>query len=202
MTRPSSKPSPADAPLVHQRLGVLVGFLGRDPVVDDLAVDHDLGAGSRLDRVDRRLSFGDRCRREDAGLVVDGTVDLRIGERRPGFGARLDRPGSRSAVEAVHDLDEPTEGRGSWIAAREARAHPVGDDSVRFDLRAGQRLRRSRLPPRRRSRRVRRRPRARWPARGPSPRRPRRAIDARLSGCRLGVQIEGPGHNDDVDLVD
>ncbi len=46
---------PPDAPLVHEGLGVGVGLLGRDPVVDDLAVDDDLGAGPRLDRVDRRL---------------------------------------------------------------------------------------------------------------------------------------------------
>ena len=75
---------PADAPLVDQRLGVAVGLLGRDAVVDDLGVDDDLGAGPLLDRVDRRLGRGDRLRREDAGVVVDRPVDLRVGNGGPG----------------------------------------------------------------------------------------------------------------------
>jgi hypothetical protein len=49
-------PGAADAPLVHERLGVGVGVVGRDVVATEgLRVDHDLGLGLRLDGVDDLL---------------------------------------------------------------------------------------------------------------------------------------------------
>ncbi len=75
---------PADAPLVHQGPGIRLGLVARHAVVDDLAVDDDLGAGSSLDALDRGLGRRDRGRVEDAGRVVDPLVRHRIGVGRPG----------------------------------------------------------------------------------------------------------------------
>ena len=51
-----------DAPLVHQGGGVALGLLGRDVVASEgLGVDHDLGLGLRLDRVDDRLGLALRA---------------------------------------------------------------------------------------------------------------------------------------------
>ncbi len=49
MTSPSSKPAAADAPLVHEREGVLLGCRLVDAEAGDLRVDGDLGAGPLLD---------------------------------------------------------------------------------------------------------------------------------------------------------
>ena len=58
MTSPSFEPDPADAPLVHERLGVGLGLLGRDVVAaETLRVDHDLGLRLGLDRVDDELGL-------------------------------------------------------------------------------------------------------------------------------------------------
>ena len=84
IARPSSKPAPTDAPLVDERPRVCLGLLGRDAVVDELRVDHDLGCRPLLDGIDGRLGVRDRRRREDAGRVVDGLALDRRRERRTG----------------------------------------------------------------------------------------------------------------------
>jgi len=76
----------ADALLVHERQGVVVGQLDRVALRLDLGVDGHLGARSSFDRLDRLLSFRDGPGREDAGVVVDTL---------PGDGIRVWRPGGR-----------------------------------------------------------------------------------------------------------
>ena len=100
---------PPDAPLVDQCAGLGLGLLGRQAVrAAVLRVDDDLGAGPRLDLVDRRLGRDDRLRAEDAGLVVDGAVGLGVRERRAGRGpGRAIRSPPASALErAADDLCE------------------------------------------------------------------------------------------------
>ena len=74
----------ADAPLVHQLLGVGLGRRGVLGARRLLRVDDDLGAGPLLDRVDHRLDLGHRGAAEHARRVVDGLVVDGIRERRAG----------------------------------------------------------------------------------------------------------------------
>ncbi len=89
--QPVVEPGPADAPLVHQRARLGLGLLGRRILAAVLGVDHDLGAGPRLDRVDRRLGLDDRVAGQDPGVVVDRPVDLGFRERRAGRWADVRR---------------------------------------------------------------------------------------------------------------
>ena len=97
---------PPDAPLVHQRGGVGLGFGGRDVVATEgLGVDDDLGLGLGLDRVDDLLGLTLGRRRQDLGVVVDGLVVDRLGEwRSRGRGVtateRPRRPGRRRGRRA------------------------------------------------------------------------------------------------------
>ncbi len=138
---------PADAPLVHQRLSVAVGLVGRDPVVADLAVDDDLGTGPGFDRVDRRLGVRDRLLREHAGLVVDRAVGLGVRERRPGGDAvrgglaRAAAATNRSdARERGDDPAERLDRRRTRRARLERRADVVADELAGIEADAGQRV--------------------------------------------------------------
>ncbi len=88
IARPSSKPSPSDAPLVDQRARSRLGLGGRHAIVDRLRVDDDLGAGALLDGIDGGLGPDDRVRREDLRLVVHRPADLGLRERRAGLDDR------------------------------------------------------------------------------------------------------------------
>ena len=96
----------SDAPFVHQppRIGQvrIVPHGRRHP-----GVDHQLGAGAVLDRVDPRLEQRLRLRVEGAGLVVDRLVDDRIGERQA------------AAAEGANRERQAELGK---------RQHPDGDD--------------------------------------------------------------------------
>ena len=108
------EPASTDAPLVDERPGVCLGLLGRDAVVDELRVDHDLGRRPCLDRIDGRLGVLDRGRREDAGRVVHGLALDRRRERRTG-GRRHERQrqdgrdGDRSGDRATETSTDTAE---------------------------------------------------------------------------------------------
>ncbi len=117
---------PPDTPLVHQGCGVGLGLLGRDVVAaEGLGVDHDLGLGLRLDRVDDRLGLALRGRREDVGVVVDRLAVDGFGEGRTSsrWGGRC-RNG-RTGGKRDHPQDGGDEGEGAARsmhgAHREAR---------------------------------------------------------------------------------
>ena len=99
MTRPSLKPGAPDAPLVHQRARLRLGLLGRRVLAAVLGVDDDLGAGPRLDGVDRRLRVGDRRR----------PTGCRRSRRRPGRSrapGRAGRAAARRRRRAAADAGE------------------------------------------------------------------------------------------------
>ena len=115
-----------DTPLVHQGCGVAFGLLGRDVVAaEGLGVDHDLGLGLRLDRVDDRLGLALRRRREDVGVVVDGLAVDGFGERRTGSrrGGRCRNGGTGGKRDDPQDGGDEGEGaaRSMHGAHREAR---------------------------------------------------------------------------------
>ena len=115
-----------DTPLVHQGCGVAFGLLGRDVVAaEGLGVDHDLGLGLRLDRVDDRLGLALRGRREDVGVVVDGLAIDRFGEGRTGSrrGGRCRNGGTGGKRDDPQDGGNEGEGaaRSMHGAHREAR---------------------------------------------------------------------------------
>src|SRR4029079_15031972 len=95
-------------------------------VVDGLRIDDDFRTSPRLDRVDGRLGLDDLRWREDAGVVVDRPVDLRIRERRARwdplvFGRRLRRTtaGARGTDRRLHDLAERRQQRVIELLVRE-----------------------------------------------------------------------------------
>ena len=138
---PVVEPGPPDAPLVDERAGARLGLLRGHAVVDDLAVDGDLGAGPLLDGVDGRLGLGDGRRRRTR----------RRSRRRPG-----PRPGRGTADRAV----------GRRPVARVARGSPGRSGSGSSDRVSRMTSDRptmtavSRSPPRRRTRR----PARGWPS--------------------------------------
>ena len=144
----------ADAPLVDERQRVALGLLGRGGV-DDLRVDHHLGLRPLLDAIDGLLDRSDRLGLEDAGEVVDGPVDLRLRERRPGrwrIGGRarvrggtagqlaLSSISGRATATIVAALRSPASRTGSTLSTMIAVRTSSGTNS----LNAGLRHRRSR----------------------------------------------------------
>ncbi len=118
---------PPDAPLVDQRPGAHLGLVLGHPEVDELAVDDDLGGRPRLDGVDRPLRVDDGRRREDARVVVDRPVDLRLGERRPGPELRPGRLGGLAGWDPVErgvdDLGQGRQQRVVEVAVGQQRQH-------------------------------------------------------------------------------
>ena len=119
----------ADVPLVHERARPRLGLRLARRAAQQLAEDHDLGAGPRLDPVDDRLGVHDRVRREEAGVVVDRPVGLRVRERRTGrrrvLGRRLARPrvhARRGRQRPLGDLRQAGERRAIEVAGGTAPA--------------------------------------------------------------------------------
>jgi hypothetical protein len=111
-----------DAPLVHQRPRLRLGLLGGREAAAVLGVDDDLGAGPRLDAVDRGFGLDDRVRREDAREVVDGAVRLGLGEGRPGW--HPGRAGRIAAGRRVRGVQRPVDHRARATGRRRRNARP------------------------------------------------------------------------------
>ena len=129
----------ADVPLVHERPRPRLGLIRARRAAQQLAEDHDLCAGPRLDPVDDRFGVDDRVGREEAGIVVDGPVGLRVREGRPGWrgvlGRRLagSRVGARRRRQgALGDLRQARERRAVEVAGGQRRQHHVVEDRLPF----------------------------------------------------------------------
>ncbi len=129
---PVVEAGPPDVPLVDECAGARFGLRRVDAVVGQLAVDHDLGAGPRLDAVDDRLRPDDRVGAQDPGEVVDRPVRLWVGEgrarRRSGGGGLA---GVHGRIEGrLEDMAERDEDGAVDVAAPEQRHHLVVEDRL------------------------------------------------------------------------
>ncbi len=131
--QPVIEAGPPHAPLVDKRPCTRLGLPGRHAVVDELAVDHDLGRGALFDRVDGPLGRDLRLRREDAGEVVDGLAVDGVREwgtwrRDVGDGTRAwDTRGVVAPERLPEGRSEADDDRSIDVAGRQPPVHLVLD---------------------------------------------------------------------------